>query len=75
MSRSYRKPVCKLDNDTEFKKIFNRKIRRKQITLHSKGDFKKINCTWDICDFNAGEVKEDFIEEWYKDKEYKIRRK
>lgn len=75
MSRSYRKPVAKLQNDTEFKKIYNRKIRRKNITLHTKSDYKKLNCKWDICDFNTGELPEKTIQDWYGGREYKIRRK
>ena len=75
MSRSYRKPVAKLQNDTKFKKIYNRKIRRKHITLHTKSDYKKLNCKWDICDFNTGELPEKTIRDWYGGREYKIRRK
>ena len=75
MSRSYRKPVCKLNNDTEFKKIYNRKIRRKNIILHDGNYYKKLNCCYDICDFNTGVLDPKTIQNWYKDREYKIRRK
>ena len=75
MSRSYRKPVCKLDNDTEFKKIYNRKIRRKHITLHTRGEYRKLNCNWDICDFTTGVLDDKTIQDWYGGREYKIRRK
>lgn len=75
MSRSYRKPVCKLDNDTKLKKIYNRKIRRKQIEVYSKNYYKKLNCPYDICDFNTGILDKKTIKDWYGDKEYKIRRK
>lgn len=53
MSRSKKKPVIKLKNNSFFKKHFNRKLRRKNISLHG-ADYKKYNCTWDICDFNTG---------------------
>lgn len=75
MSRSYRKPVCKLENDGGFKKIYNRKIRRNKIILHTKGEFRKLNCSWDICDFNTGELSSEEVKEQYGGREYKIRRK
>ena len=65
MSRSRRKPVAKLDNDRFFKKHYNRKLRRKNITLHSRSDFKKLNCKWNICDFNAGVLSKEYVEKWY----------
>lgn len=75
MSRSCKKPVCKLNNNVYFKKYFNRKIRRKKIFLHSNNYHKKLNCRYYICDFNTGELNKTTIEKLFGENEYKIRRK
>ena len=53
MSRSYKKtPICCYKSRT-FKKLFNRKIRRKAQKYHvfSHNYYKKMNDSWDICDW------------------------
>ena len=78
MSRSYRKPVCKLKNNTFFKKYYNRKIRliRKDKQDMAGGNYyKKYNCCYDICDFNTGVLDKETIQKWYGDADYKIKRK
>lgn len=75
MSRSFRKPVCKLKNDSYFKKHFNRKIRRQNTPIKSGNDYKKHNLSWDICDFNTGVLSKDEIKAFYGDKDYKVKRK
>lgn len=74
MSRSYRKPVRKLNQVTWLKKEYNRKNRRKPI--ESGGNYyKKLNPQYEICDMNTGVLDKETIEKWYGGREYKIRRK
>lgn len=77
MSRSYRKPVAKLKNNTFFKKYYNRKVRliRKKQDMASGNSYKKYNCCYDICDFNTGVLPEEYIQKWYPNNRHKIERK
>ena len=78
MSRSYRKPVAKLKNNTFFKKYYNRKvrlIRKNNQDMASGNSYKKYNCSYDICDFNTGLLDKTTIQKWYGDKDYQIKRK
>ena len=75
MSRSYRKPVCKLDNITYFKKAFNRRLRRQQIPIGSGNNYKKHNLSYDICDFNTGILSDEYIKHIYGEKAYQVKRK
>ena len=77
MSRSYRKPVAKLKNNTFFKKYYNRKVRliRKKQDISSGNSYKKYNCCYDICDFNTGILDEKTIQKWYPNNRHKIERK
>ena len=77
MSRSYRKPVAKLKNNTFFKKYYNRKVRliRKSQDMASGNSYKKYNCCYDICDFNTGVLPEEYIQKWYPNNRHKIERK
>lgn len=77
MSRSYRKPVAKLKNNTFFKKYYNRKVRliRKKQDMASGNSYKKYNCSYDICDFNTGVLPEEYIQKWYPNNRHKIERK
>lgn len=72
MSRSHKKPVIKHRNNKFYKKQFNRNIRRSETTYQGKGmSYKKANCTWNICDFNTGELSKEKLEKYGKEK-YKI---
>lgn len=78
MSRSYRKPVCKLKNNSFFKSYYNRKLRRLRKTnqsIASGNSYKKYNCSYDICDFNTGVLPEEYIQKWYPNNRHKIERK
>lgn len=55
MSRSYKKPVIKLKNNKFYKKQFNKNLRRSKEAYQGM-NFKKVNNTWDICDYNGGEL-------------------
>lgn len=70
MSRSYKKPVIKLTNNKFYKNQFNRNIRRSE-TTHQGMSYKKANCTWDICDFNTGELTKEELEK-YGEEKYKV---
>lgn len=74
MNRSYRKPIYKLENDGYFKKLYNKKLRLKK-DLYNNMFFKKCFCSWDICDLRTRPLTKEEIEDWYKDKTYKILRK
>lgn len=52
MSRSYKKvPVCCYKSKI-LKKLFNRRIRRnKKYDVFSYGHYRKMNDSWDICDW------------------------
>lgn len=53
MSRSYKKHPCATCAKSKgMKQIFNRKIRRIK-EGNPYVDFKKRNCTWDICDYKS----------------------
>lgn len=53
MSRSYKKHPCATAAKTKgMKQIFNRKIRRSK-DENPYRDYKKKNCSWDICDFKC----------------------
>lgn len=67
MSRSHKKPVIKQNNNVFYKKLFNKKLRRKD-ALHQGMSFKKVNCTWDICDFNTGELTKEELEKYGEEK-------
>lgn len=53
MSRSYKKHPCATMAKTKgMKKLFNRKIRKlKDPDAYS--NYKKKNCSWDICDYKC----------------------
>lgn len=70
MSRSHKKPVVKQKNNQFYKKWFNKKLRRNKSSFQGM-NYKKANCTWDICDFNTGELAKNEINEYGKDK-YKV---
>lgn len=54
MSRSYKKvAIFKIPNDSEFKSIFNRKLRRTKEYIGNGGRYKKFNSSYDICDFKC----------------------
>lgn len=70
MSRSHKKAVVKLRNSKFYKQHFNKSLRRSKRTYQGMS-YKKVNCTWDICDFNTGELTKDEIEK-YGDEKYKL---
>lgn len=88
MSRSYKKhPFCHMvKKDSEYKKIFNRKLRRTNMldeVDNRPARYKKLNCSWLISDFpTKGNFKEfcelydeDEIEEAKRDFDKYYRRK
>lgn len=62
MSRSYKKGF-QCAGDKEFKKIYNRKLRRSQIDnelLPQGGSFKKMNQPWEISDYKGSITWEEY---------------
>ena len=63
VSRSYKHNVIvKYAKDTWYKKYFNRKVRRnsKFQSIPDGNAYKKLNNTWDICDFPCRADYNDF---------------
>ena len=51
MSRSYKKtPYWGQPKDSTYKRLSNKKIRRFRDTLANGSAFKRIQCSYDICD-------------------------
>lgn len=66
MSRSYKhEPVCGGKNKF-YKKQANRRVRRNKMDLElPKGGYKKVYCSWEICDyFDRSTWKEYWEFEW-----------
>ena len=71
MSRSYRKsPVIKDKNNKYIKKLANSKIRKIKINekLQNGKNYKKIMCSWDICDYWIWRSKREVIKDYNGDK-------
>lgn len=70
MSRSYRRSeIIKYAGDTSWKKIFNRKLRRKyknDLDFPNYNAYRKTNESWDIADVRSLVSFEDY-KDWYKD--------
>ena len=70
MSRSYRRSeIIKYAGDTSWKKIFNRKLRRKykkDLDFPNYNAYRKMNESWSIADVRTLITFEDY-KDWYKD--------
>ena len=70
MSRSYRRSeIIKYAGDTSWKKIFNRKLRRKYknaLDFPNYNAYRKMNESWSIADVRSLVSFEDY-KDWYKD--------
>lgn len=51
MSRSYKKVPCCKDHTRGMKKCANRYVRRNYLVVPSGMAYKKLFCSWDICDY------------------------
>lgn len=76
MSRSYKRVPCCKDHNTWAKKYANRYLRRNHLSISSGMAYKKLYCSWDICDYKFLEsfrsYKDSFItyhQRRYSDKE------
>lgn len=77
MSRSYRKfPIVKCEKSCKWgKKQANRKVRRYKGDISSGNEYKKVYDSWEICDYQWSEFKEDVIsnfESGQKDKAHNV---
>lgn len=72
MSRSYKKnPYC-TDQSTpkgkksgiSMKRFANKKVRHSDVPIRERAAFKKIFCSWDICDYKFRKTIEEAITEW-----------
>lgn len=68
MSRSYKKtPRCGDTKDKFFKKYANRKVRRNNTNHYNHKSYKKLSCSWDICDYETvGRTFEEYWKKLYK---------
>lgn len=51
MSRSYKKVPCYKDYNRGMKQCANRHLRRNYLDISSGGAYKKLFCSYDICDY------------------------
>ena len=51
MSRSYKKIPCCKDHNKGMKKYANRYVRRNFFVVPSGTAYKKLFCSWNICDY------------------------
>ncbi len=51
MSRSYKKIPCCKDHNKGMKKYANRYVRRNFLVVPSGTAYKKLFCSWNICDY------------------------
>lgn len=70
MSRSYKKTPISKDHTNGMKKFANKKVRKYKGEIEDGNSYKKIFCSYDICDWSFRETYSDYL----KDKEsYKKR--
>lgn len=73
MSRSWKKYPCVTDGSkrktlTPMKRFANKKVRHsKEFSSRAKGFYKKLFCSYDICDFVFVATEKDLEENWYKE--------
>lgn len=67
MSRSYKRaPVCK-DQATRFaKRLASKAVRRYKDALPNGKHYRKVFCSWNICDFRFYEPLQKAIRDWEK---------
>ena len=53
MSRSYKKSPWSGDSGPWWKRQANKKVRRYKKDLSNGKDYKKLYCSWDICDYGS----------------------
>ncbi len=51
MSRSYKRVPCCKDHTKGMKKYANRYVRRNYLVVSSGKAYKKLFCSWNICDY------------------------
>ncbi len=66
MSRSYKKVPCCKDHNRGMKKYANRYVRRNYLIVPSGKAYKKLFCSYDICDYKFIESFQSYKEGWYK---------
>lgn len=71
MSRSYKKtPRAGDTKDKFYKRYANKLIRKNKYELYQHKNFKRVFCSWNICDYQSimsfEEFYEDMIEQWFR---------
>lgn len=51
MSRSYKRVPCCKDHNKGMKRYANRYVRRNYLVVPSGNAYKKLFCSWNICDY------------------------
>lgn len=62
MSRSYKKTPMVKDKNKGAKKLANKKVRRYKGAIKNGGFYRKIFCSYDICDYMFSRTLEEYIE-------------
>jgi len=73
MSRSYKKIPCLKDHNKGMKKYANRYVRRNYLVVPSGSAYKKLFCSYDICDFKFFETFDSYKKsrkKWMSEKTY-----
>lgn len=66
MSRSYKKVPCCKDHNQGMKKRANRQLRRNDLDIPSGKAYKKLFCSFDICDYKFLDSFDSFKIGWCK---------
>lgn len=66
MSRSYKKVPCCKDHNRGMKKYANRYVRRNYLIVPSGKAYKKLFCSYNICDYKFIESFQSYQKGWYK---------
>lgn len=67
MSKSRRKfPIVKCEDSCKIgKKFANRRVRRYKGDIPKGKGYKRLYCSWDICDYYFSVSEEDIKRQWY----------
>lgn len=64
MSRSYKHVPCWTDHTKGEKRLANKKVRRSSDLIPSGNFYKKIYCSWNICEFRFVQTFNSYKKSW-----------
>ncbi|QHW35182.1 hypothetical protein GZH47_19525 [Paenibacillus rhizovicinus] len=72
MSRSFKKtPVCKDPCSKWMKRQASKAVRRYDADLNAGGGYRKVFCSWNLCDYRFIQTKQQAALEWERDIAYR----